>query len=463
MFGGFAYFPALEALVYNPSGKPSEDGFMRDRICGPSGARIYEAAIFYKYFAATRACERSHSWVFAAKPSNGKTVPTRKKMNRHFPERPCWTHITSPQIILVMPNQTIRIGIIGAGFARTTQIPGFKDCEGARVMAIASAHRQSAEEAAREFDIPHVESDWRALVAREDVDLVSVVTPVATHCEITLAALDHRKAVLCEKPMAMNASEARRMADRARDAGVLALIDHELRFLPGRQQLYQLLRDDAIGKVKHLKLTFRSDSRADVARPWNWWSDVKQGGGTLGAIGSHVIDGFRWLLGTEVSKIFGNLATHVHERPDAGGQLHTVTTDDEANLLLRFSESDLTEGATGNVSLSMVEPGKPEHLLEIFGADGAFRIEDRGELWQSKTGAGEWTRIEVEDSELAPGLRDSGWARGFTIFSKQIVETMRAGQTAVPGAATFEDGYRTQLVLDAARESFESGCWAKVN
>src|SRR5437016_10077317 len=103
----------------------------------------------------------------------------------------------------------VRIGIIGAGFARTTQIPGFKNCEGAQIVAIASAHREHAEEVAREFEIPRVESDWRALVARDDIDLVSVVTPVVTHCEITLAALEHGKAVLCEKPMAMNAAEAR--------------------------------------------------------------------------------------------------------------------------------------------------------------------------------------------------------------------------------------------------------------
>src|SRR5881398_2663114 len=117
----------------------------------------------------------------------------------------------------------VRIGIIGAGFARTTQIPGFKNCENARVVAIASARREHAEEVAREFGIPNVESDWRSLVARDDIDLVSIVTPVVTHCEMTLAALAHGKAVLCEKPMAMDADEARRMADRVKQAGVLGL------------------------------------------------------------------------------------------------------------------------------------------------------------------------------------------------------------------------------------------------
>ncbi len=359
-------------------------------------------------------------------------------------------------------EKTIRIGIIGAGFARTTQIPGFKNCKGARIVAIASAHREHAEEVAREFGIDHVEDDWRALAARDDLDLVSVVTPVFTHCEITLAALDHGQAVLCEKPMAMNADEARNMADRAREVGTVALIDHELRFLPGRLKMRELLQRGEIGKVRHAKLTFRSDSRADVERAWNWWSDKTQGGGALGAIGSHVVDGFRWVLGAEVSEVCCNLATHIREREDESGTPREVTTDDEANLLLRFADSELTEGATGNASMSLVEPGKPEHRLEIFGSRGALMIEESGELWQSKVGDGEWKRVGSDRGELAKGMRDSGWARGFTAFSKRIVEALREGRATVEGAATFEDGYRTQAVLDAGRRSDESGCWAKI-
>jgi predicted dehydrogenase len=361
-----------------------------------------------------------------------------------------------------MSERIIRIGIIGAGFARTTQIPAFKACAGAKIVAITSARREHAEEVAREFGIEHAESDWRALVARDDIDLVSIVTPVATHCEMALAALESGKAVLCEKPMAMNAAEALRMTERARAAGVLALIDHELRFLPGRMKMRELIQNGDIGKVRHAKLTFRSDSRADVNRPWNWWSDTTQGGGALGAIGSHVIDGFHWLLGAEVREVIGNLATHIRERKDEAGRLREVTADDEANLLMRFDETELTEGATGSASMSLVEPGQAEHCLEIFGSSGALMIEESGELWQSRVGEGEWKRVETDRGELAPGMRDGGWARGFTAFSRRIVEALRAGRATVAGAATFEDGYRTQVVLDAARRAHESGCWAKI-
>lgn len=355
-------------------------------------------------------------------------------------------------------KDSIGIGIIGTGFARSTQIPGFRACDGARVVAIASGHRVNAERVAREFNIEHVASDWREVVARDDVDLVSIVTPPVTHKEMTLAALDAGKAVLCEKPTAMNAVEADEMRRRAVDVGALALIDHELRFLPGRVALREMIRKGEIGRVRHAKLHFRSDSRASSERKWDWWSDERSGGGALGAIGSHAIDGFRWLMASEVSHVFCSLATHVAERADAEtGEMRRVTTDDEANLILRFEDGEFNSGTTATVSLSVVEQGSPGHRLEIFGSEGALMIEEGGDLFRAETGASAWARVETERGPLADGMRDNGWSRGFTVFSRAIIEALREGRNTVEGAATFEDGYRTQLVLDAARRSNESG------
>lgn len=356
----------------------------------------------------------------------------------------------------------IRIGIVGAGFARSTQIPGFKNCDGAKVVAIASRHREHAQKVADEFGIEHVATDWGELVRREDVDLVSVVTPPSTHMEITLAALEQGKAVLCEKPMAMNADEAKRMTDLARDKGMLALIDHELRFLNSRKKMRAMLHDGAIGTVHHCNYVFRSDYRGAPGK-WDWWSDAKIGGGTLGAIGSHAIDSFRWLLATEVSEVCGVLSTHVTERPhESSGENRRVTSDDDVKLMLRFHDSDLTKSATGAASLSVVESGERKNQLEVYGSNGALMVEENGQLWHSPMEAGEWQPVEVDPNPLAPGMRDGSWSRGFTVFSNAIVAALRAGETTVPGAATFEDGYRIQLVLDAVRASNGSRCWVKI-
>jgi predicted dehydrogenase len=357
----------------------------------------------------------------------------------------------------------VGIGIVGAGFARTTQIPGFRDCMGAKVVAIASRHRDHAEEVAKEFGIGHVADDWRELVERSDVDLVSIVTPPATHVEIALAALDLRKAVLCEKPMALNADEARRMTEKARSAGVLALIDHELRFLNSRRTMRGMLQTGAIGSVRHCNYVFRSDYRGIGDRGWDWWSDAAMGGGTLGAIGSHVVDSFRWMLSTEVTRALGMLTTHIKERPHkSSGGTRPVTTDDEAKLLFHFADGEYTKGATGAAALSVVESGKYENRLEVYGTKGALMVEETGELWLSPTGSGTWRPVQVDQDHMAQGMRESSWSRGFTAFACRIVDALRSGKKMVADAASFEDGYRVQVVLDALRESNERSCWVDV-
>jgi predicted dehydrogenase len=363
----------------------------------------------------------------------------------------------------VSNGKPVRIGIIGAGFARTTQIPGFRDCMGARIVAIASKNHDHAADVAKEFQIEHVANDWRELVAREDVDLVSVVTPPATHMEMTLAAIDNGKAVLCEKPMAMNAGEAKRMTEAAQKAGVLALIDHELRFLKSRRTMRSMLGSGAIGPIRHCNYVFRSDYRGVLDRPWDWWSDEKMGGGTLGAIGSHVIDSFHWMLSTEISAVSCMLTSHIAERPDkTTGTVRQVTSDDEAKLHFRFADSPLTKSATGAAALSVVESGSYENRLEIYGTTGALMVEETGELWRSPAGSGAWRPVPVHQDPMAPGMRPASWSRGFTNFACDIVEALRQGQKTVEGAANFEDGYRVQLVLDAARASNTSGCWTAV-
>jgi predicted dehydrogenase len=338
-------------------------------------------------------------------------------------------------------------------------LPAWRACEGARVVAVASARRENAEEAAREFDIPVVASDWRELAARADVDLVSIVTPPVTHLEMTLAALGAGKAVLCEKPMAMDAGETARMCEAARAGGALALVDHELRFLPARRRMRELIRGGDVGRVRHAKFLWRADSRAVAGGGWNWWSDAGAGGGALGAIGSHAVDALHWLLGTNVSHVSAALATYAEERIDGSvGVPRRVTSDDEASMLVNFEDGGAVERATGVVSVSMAEAGRPEHTVEVFGTEGALRLEGEGSLWRASLGGREWERVETEGAPLAEGLRDNEWSRGFTVFAREIVDALRDGRTTVEGAATFDDGHRTQLVLDAARAAHASGC-----
>ena len=360
-------------------------------------------------------------------------------------------------VLIFLMKDKVGVGIIGTGFARRVQIPAFQACEKAEVVSVASGSLANARSTAEEFHIAHSTAEWRETAAHEGVDLVCITTPPNLHREMALFSLEQGKHLLCEKPMAMNVAEAQELAEAAHGKPILALIDHELRFQPGRQKAFELLRSGEIGKIRHAKYIFQAPHRGDPNLPWNWWSDVEQGGGALGAINSHIIDSFHWFLGTEISSVFCQLQTHVKERRDEAGEVRAVTSDDEANMLLRFADSDLTDDATGLVSVSMTEYPKYTNRLEFYGSSGALGVDHRGEISLAAASETQWREMEIEFGAPIPGIPDTGFSRGFMEFAPQIVEAFLSGSPSIKHAATFEDGLKVQRVLDAARESNASG------
>ena len=351
----------------------------------------------------------------------------------------------------------IGIGIIGTGFARRVQIPAFLSCDGVRIASIASGSLENAQNAAAEFGIGHFSDDWRETVSHPNVDLVCITTPPNLHREMALFAIEKGKHILCEKPMAMNVREAADMALAAESKPILALIDHELRFQPGRKIAHKMLRDGAIGMVRHAKATFQAPHRGDATLPWNWWSDKSAGGGALGAINSHIIDSFNWFLDAPVESLFCQLQSHIKERRVASGEMRPVTTDDEANMLLRFADGDLTMNTTGLVSVSMVEQPNYRNSLEFYGTLGALRVDHRGDVFVATGGDTDWREVDVNLGEFTLGGQDTGFARGFAAFAPNIVAAIREERPVVECAATFADGLEVQRVLDAARESDLTG------
>jgi predicted dehydrogenase len=354
-------------------------------------------------------------------------------------------------------EKQIGIGLIGTGFAKNVQLPAFRACDGAFVASIASARFERAQETADELGIGHFTDDWRQTVDHPEVDLVCITTPPDLHREMTLYAAAKGKHILCEKPMAMDVAEAEEMSAAVEGSPTLALIDHELRFLPGRQRAFEMLREGLIGTIRHAKTTFKAPHRGNPELPWNWWSDVNAGGGALGAIGSHVIDSLHWLLGTSIKTISCQLQAHIKERRDASGQLRAVTSDDESLMIMRFEDSELTSNATGIVSVSMTELPEYQHQIELYGSKGAMSIDFQGSVAVALSGESKWTPLEVPPATALPGIPNTGFASAFLYFAPRIVEAIRSGQKEIEHAATFADGLKVQRVLDAARASDASG------
>ncbi len=360
-------------------------------------------------------------------------------------------------------TRKIRLGFIGTGFTRLIQIPAFRMFPEVEIVSVASGTLENAEKTARDFGVPHFTADWRETVARDDIDLISIVTPPYLHAEMAIAALDAGKHVLCEKPTAMNATEALAMLEKARETKLMALIDHELRFLNGRRKALNMIRGGELGTINHMKVWFRNASRGHEGVKWNWWADERRGGGALGAIGSHAVDTLRWFSGAEVSEVFCLLKTNFKDRLDeSSGEKRAVTSDDEANLILKLADGEFTGDASAGISISVTESGKYGHRTEIYGDKGGLVIEDGGEILFAGIADNDWREIEVELGEVPPGSKVGGWSRGFLNFAREIKDALLEGRTEIPHAATFLDGYRNQVVLDAARESNAAGCFVKV-
>ena len=193
----------------------------------------------------------------------------------------------------------VRVGVIGTGWADRALIPAFQ-AGGLEVVGVASRSAARARAVADRHGLGLATGSWQELL-EADLDLVVVTSAPAFHREQAEAVLASGRHLVCEKPLALDAAESEAIRAAARSAGDrLALVDHELRFTPARRKARELIDSGGLGKVVTVTARIANDFRADPTKPWTWWSDVTQGGGILGALGSHVLDSVRWLLGAEV-------------------------------------------------------------------------------------------------------------------------------------------------------------------
>jgi predicted dehydrogenase len=356
----------------------------------------------------------------------------------------------------------IGVGVIGSGFGRSTQIPAFARTPGVEVVAVVSRQLARAYEAAKDYDIRRAfdPADLDRFLKIDDLDLVCVSSPPDTHRDYSLRALAAGKAVLCEKPTAMNAGEARDMAEAARRSGRLALIDHELRFDPTRRKLRDLVREGYLGRLLHVTIQVESEFRLDPKRAWSWWSDEASGGGILGAIASHIVDAVRYTFG-EVVRGRGDLRTMVAERPDAtSGAMRRVTADDYAAFWLELDGGAVVSGVLTSVARSRA----PGQTIAAHGTEGSLVLEPSGKLFGRRGAEKEFSDLTAPSPSFdaaAMKMPDTIWSRAFVLYAAEIAAALAAGRTAVPDAATFEDGLRSQEVLDALRQSARSEKWVE--
>ena len=351
---------------------------------------------------------------------------------------------------------SLRVGVIGAGFGAAVHAPAFLS-EGWEVVALWGRSPGRTREAAQRLGVAAWEESWRDLVEREDSDAVAVATPPAPHREMVLAAIAAGKHVLCEKPFALDAAEAAEMVSAARGAGVTAMIAHEFRHAPQRSHIRRLLDEGYIGEPRFASIELLI-GRPPAAEPppFTWGARAADGGGLLGALGSHYIDGLRHWFG-DAREASGRLSVSRPERRDtASGAAATADADDTFTFQLGF-ESGVFATMTASSAASPAAGAR----VHVVGSEGVLAAEQRGPnpepngvVSGGRAGDGRLRELAMPP-ELVPFDDDRDHRlMAFRLLVRDFGRGIRERRSPAP---SFEDGAATQRVLDAVRESAAAG------
>jgi predicted dehydrogenase len=347
-----------------------------------------------------------------------------------------------------------------------------------RLAAICGRDEAAARAAAQRLGWAAVETDWRALIARDDVRLIDISAPGDLHAPIAIAALAAGKHVLCEKPLANTLAEAEAMkaaADAAYPSGARAMVGFNYRRVPALALARRLVEQGAIGTLRHFRAVYLQDWLSDPGAPMTWRMQAERAGsGALGDLGAHIVDLARYLTGDEVTGVSAVSATFTPERPYPDGSgTAAVTVDDAVVFAAR-----LASGALASFEVTRCAAGRKNGLrVELNGSAGslAFDLERLNELEVFSAAGGDgpggsdtggFRRVLVTEgshpylSAWWPPGHVLGWEHTFTHQAADLLTAIAGGRQPLP---SFGDGLAVQRVLDAVARSAASGnSWQSV-
>ncbi len=372
-------------------------------------------------------------------------------------------------------RNTINVGIVGTQFMGRAHsnawldVGHYFDLPAQPVMRVACDNvAENLPPFQKRFGWQDAETSWERLVARDDVDLVDICTSNATHMPIAVAAAKAGKHILCEKPIALNADEARRMLEAAREAGVRHMVAFNYRRVPAIALAKKMIAEGKIGRVFHFNAVYYQDWLVDPNFPIVWRHDAKvAGSGAHGDMNAHTVDLARYLVGDEIEAVCAAEEIFVKERPTTGGGRGAVTADDALYSLARFRN-----GTLGSFMATRFATGRKNYLrIELFGSEGSliFNLERLNELeyyTRSDDRAAQGFRTIVVTESVHPYI-NLWWPPGHIIgwehtFIHEIGDLLLAIAKQEDAAPDFYDGWRCQLVLDAMTRSARERRWVEV-
>ena len=381
----------------------------------------------------------------------------------------------------------IGMGLIGPGFIAAHHIDAVRRLGDVDVVAIAGSSQASADKKAQEYKVERAYGDYQSLIADPDVQVIHNTTPNHLHFPVIMAALAAGKHVISDKPLAINPEQGRTLRDAAIAAKVANVVTFNYRGNPLVQQARSMVASGECGQLSFVHGFYLQDWMTDP-NVFSWRSDPAKGGASsaLGDIGSHWCDVAEHVSGLKIASVLADLTTVIPTRYSAGGSAEAfssksggertpveVQSEDLASVLLRFEN-----GAKGSFSVGQVLPGHKNDLqLEVNGRSLSlkWRQEEQNELW-----IGHHDRpneIMAKDPSLVspqalrythlPGGHQESWADAFRNLMADAYAWIRAGatpDTKPDMLPTFEDGYRSTLLIDAMLRSHAAGgVWQSVS
>lgn len=346
---------------------------------------------------------------------------------------------------------------------------------------VVDINQEMAETARDRFGFEEASSDWRAVIARPDIDIIDICTPNNSHAEIAIAAAKAGKHIICEKPLARTGAESKTMLDAVRASGSIHMVAFNYRRTPAVALAKKLIEEGRIGDILNFRGTYLQDWSADPDSPLSWrFQKSVAGSGTVGDIGTHVVDFARYLVG-EIAAVNALVKTHIPTRPkqvggvdklgigggDRNAERGPVDVDDEMLTMLKFAN-----GAIGSIEATRNAYGRNNFLtFEIHGTKGslAFNYERRDELQvMFADDVGDARGFRTVYTGPAHPYGSGLWpipALGIGYGETKIVECFDLCTAIVTGkqpSPNFEDGYRIALIADAILTSGESGQWVDI-
>lgn len=363
-----------------------------------------------------------------------------------------FSHRTMPPTPLTGP---IGVAVLGTGFGEAVHIPALKHLDDVNIVVVVARRAERAKAVASRHGIPYATTDWRDAITDPEVHAVVIATPPYLHHQMAITALEEGKHVLCEKPMARNLAESRDMVKLAATANVVAMINHEFRYLPIRARVKELIDEGYIGEPQSVAMNvFRSTLADPNDRPFGWLMEQDKAGGMLGASGSHYIDSLRWWLG-EIHAVAGTTATMVRRRrlPDSSG-MAGVDADDNFAFILKFAN-----GALATVHFCATAPIDAGEEITISGSEGMLIVQGDGELFGARRRDIGLRELPIPD-RLSPKLPEFSHSltRPTLLLMRDWIEAIRTG-AGVTFAPSFSDGAKVQEVIDGVIRSGVQGRW----